>query len=49
MDFIDKSTFNVMDLDTLRREVVDKIAACGRRALDRSDRAAPARPAAAGA
>ena len=30
VDFIDKSTFNVMDLDTLRREVVDKIAACGR-------------------
>ena len=29
MDFIDKSTFNVMDLDTLRREVVDKITACG--------------------
>jgi two-component system chemotaxis response regulator CheB len=32
VDFIDKSTFNVMDLDTLRREVVDKIAACGRAA-----------------
>ncbi|HEU5039482.1 MAG TPA: chemotaxis-specific protein-glutamate methyltransferase CheB, partial [Gemmatimonadales bacterium] len=29
-DFIDKSAFNVMDLDTLRREVVDKIATCGR-------------------
>jgi two-component system, chemotaxis family, protein-glutamate methylesterase/glutaminase len=27
VDFIDKSTFNVMDLDTLRREVVDKIGA----------------------
>jgi two-component system chemotaxis response regulator CheB len=38
VDFIDKSAFNVMDLDTLRREVVDKIAACGR---------AGARPAAA--
>jgi len=36
-DFIDKSAFNVMDLDTLRREVVDKIGVCGR--------AAPARPA----
>lgn len=31
-DFIDKSAFNVMDLDTLRREVVDKIAVCGRAA-----------------
>jgi two-component system chemotaxis response regulator CheB len=46
MDFIDKSTFNVMDLDTLRREVVDKIAACGR-ATGRpaAARAAPTRPA----
>ncbi|HEX6105490.1 MAG TPA: chemotaxis response regulator protein-glutamate methylesterase [Gemmatimonadales bacterium] len=32
VDFIDKSAFNVMDLETLQREVVDKIAACGRRA-----------------
>jgi len=29
VDFIDKSSFNVMDLETLRREVVEKIAACG--------------------
>ncbi|HUF36580.1 MAG TPA: chemotaxis-specific protein-glutamate methyltransferase CheB [Gemmatimonadales bacterium] len=29
VDFIDKSSFNVMDLETLRREVVDKIAAWG--------------------
>jgi len=43
MDFIDKSTFNVMDLDTLRREVVDKIAACGRAARSPAvTRAAPA-------
>jgi two-component system chemotaxis response regulator CheB len=30
VDFIDKSAFNVMDLETLRREVVDRIEACGR-------------------
>ena len=30
VDFIDKSTFNVMDLESLRREVVDKLAAYGR-------------------
>ncbi len=29
VDFIDKSSFNVMDLETLRREVVEKIAALG--------------------
>jgi two-component system, chemotaxis family, protein-glutamate methylesterase/glutaminase len=29
VEFIDKSTFNVMDLDTLRREVLGKILACG--------------------
>jgi two-component system chemotaxis response regulator CheB len=30
VEFIDKSAFNVMDLETLRREVLGKIAACGR-------------------
>ncbi|HYC33693.1 MAG TPA: chemotaxis-specific protein-glutamate methyltransferase CheB [Gemmatimonadales bacterium] len=30
VDFIDKSAFNVMDLEVLRREVGDKIAACAR-------------------
>lgn len=28
-DFIDKTAFNVMDLETLRREVLEKIVACG--------------------
>jgi two-component system, chemotaxis family, protein-glutamate methylesterase/glutaminase len=28
VEFIDKSTFNVMDLETLRREVLQKIVAC---------------------
>lgn len=28
VEFIDKSTFNVMDLETLRREVLEKIVAC---------------------
>jgi two-component system, chemotaxis family, protein-glutamate methylesterase/glutaminase len=38
VDFIDKSTFNVMDLETLRREVLGKIVACSGAAV-----AAPAR------
>jgi two-component system chemotaxis response regulator CheB len=29
VDVIDKSSFNLMDLDTMRREVVEKIRACG--------------------
>lgn len=44
-DFIDKSAFNVMDLEVLRREVVDKIAACGRAA---GSRPAPVRTGPAG-
>ena len=39
VDFIDKTAFNVMDLDSMRREVVDKITACGQAA------GAPAAPA----
>src|SRR5262245_4011721 len=35
VEFIDKSSFNVMDLETLRREVLEKILACS----------APAQPA----
>ena len=30
VDFIDKSAFNVMDLEALRREVVERITACAR-------------------
>ena len=37
VDFIDKSAFSVMDLELLRREVVDKIAACGRAAAPRPE------------
>ena len=32
VDFIDKSRFNVMDLESLRREVLEKMDACARRA-----------------
>ena len=32
VDFIDKSSFNVMDLESLRREVVEKMDACAHRA-----------------
>jgi two-component system, chemotaxis family, protein-glutamate methylesterase/glutaminase len=48
VDFIDKSAFNVMDLDVLRREVVDKITACARAPAGRpapSPTAAPNGPA----
>jgi two-component system, chemotaxis family, protein-glutamate methylesterase/glutaminase len=31
VDFIDKSSFNVMDLESLRREVLEKMDACTRR------------------
>ena len=33
VDFIDKSSFNVMDLESLRREVVEKMDACAHRAM----------------
>ncbi len=49
VDFIDKSSFNVMDLESLRREVVEKIAAIGPSrtppATARTPGAAPSQPA----
>jgi two-component system chemotaxis response regulator CheB len=45
VDFIDKSAFNVMDLDTLRREVLEKIAACGRASAPVPTATPPGRPA----
>jgi two-component system chemotaxis response regulator CheB len=34
VDFIDKTSFNVMDLDTLRREVLEKLRIWGPKAVD---------------
>jgi two-component system, chemotaxis family, protein-glutamate methylesterase/glutaminase len=41
VDFIDKSSFNVMDLESLRREVVEKMDACARRATPTSGARTP--------
>jgi two-component system, chemotaxis family, protein-glutamate methylesterase/glutaminase len=46
VDFIDKTSFNVMDLDTLRREVLDKLRIWGAKSSDpvvRNGARAPAR------
>ena len=41
VDFIDKTSFNVMDLDTLRREVLEKLRIWGPKVADGSARNGP--------
>ena len=50
VDFIDKSSFNVMDLESLRREVLEKMDACARSPAPATSARAPGAldPAAAG-
>jgi two-component system, chemotaxis family, protein-glutamate methylesterase/glutaminase len=38
VDFIDKTTFNIMDLDTLRREVIEKLKVWGPKESDQNAR-----------